>query len=154
MENNIISKYFWIACVAVTILNALIMKFRSRKYIARNPSLAAGYQRLFWGSLFWLNVPCVVMGIGILSGNVDSVDVYIKPQGMNYFIVAFYAVIVIEWLLCAYWILCRDGANVLYTHPGMLRHDPKSPTVVKMWTCVMLAAGIMGLTMILQNGHL
>jgi hypothetical protein len=43
--------------VAVTCINVLYLKFHSRERIRQQPELAAGYQRLIWGYLFWGNLP-------------------------------------------------------------------------------------------------
>jgi hypothetical protein len=66
----LISKYFWAVAIVTTFINITIWKRRSRKYIAEKPELAKGYEELFSGATVWLNIPWVVMGIGLTFGNV------------------------------------------------------------------------------------
>ena len=69
----LISKYFWIFAIAVTGLNAYLIKFYSIKYIRENPELSDGYKKIFRSYLFWLNIPWMVMGIGCIIGKVPSI---------------------------------------------------------------------------------
>lgn len=148
LQNNelkLAARQAWLIFIAVTVANALILKFRSRAHIQRQPELAAGYQRLFNGVLFWGNLPWVVMGIGIVFGGVHSVFSYFRPRDGNPFVLAWFAVVIALWLLGFYWIFARRGAEFLVEHPGLLRGTPKSPTMIRIGYCLMIAGGIMGL---------
>ena len=51
---EIIFKHIWIMCIAATVGNGIILKYRSRKYILDNPELKAGYDNFFKGGvLLW-----------------------------------------------------------------------------------------------------
>jgi len=54
---EIIFKHTWIMIIAATIANGLILKLRSKKYIAEKPELKEGYEKYFRGLLFYGNIP-------------------------------------------------------------------------------------------------
>ena len=86
-------RHAWLMFVAVTVANALILKFRSRGYIRERPELAAGYTRLFRGVLFWGNLPWLVMGIGIELGGVPGIFSYFRPRDGNPYVLAWFAAV-------------------------------------------------------------
>ena len=77
--------------VAVTCLNALILKFRSGYYIRARPELMDGYMRLVRDVLFWGNLPWRVMGVGIELGGVPGMFSYFRPRHGNPFVLAWLA---------------------------------------------------------------
>jgi hypothetical protein len=79
MNQPLVFHHIWLMFVAVTVANALVFKFRSRDYIRQSQGLAGGYQQLFWGVLFWGNLPWLVMGIGMELGGVPSMFSYFRP---------------------------------------------------------------------------
>ena len=128
--------------VAVTVANALILKFRSRRYIQERPELAAGYEQLFRGVLFWGSLPWMVMAIGIEVGGVPNLVSYFRPRDGNPFVLAWFAVVFALWLLGFYWLFARRGAEFLVAHPGLFQGDLKSPNMVRFFYCLMVAGGI------------
>ena len=138
------ARHAWLMFIAVTVVNALILKFRARAYIRQEPSLAAGYEQLFTGVLLWGNLPWIVMGIGILFGGVPSVFSYFRPGDGNPFVLAWFGVVVALWLLGFYWLFARRGAEFLVEHPGLLRRTPKSPTLIRFYYCLMVCGGVAG----------
>lgn len=138
-------RHFWLAFIAANVLNALILKARSRKYILQKPELAAGYQQLFNGFLLWGNVPWVVMGIGILFGGVHNVFSYFRPRDGNPFVLAWFGVIGALCLLGFHWLFARRGAEFLVEHPGLLRGIPQSPAMIRLFYCLMVAGGVVAL---------
>jgi hypothetical protein len=139
------ARHVWLIFIAVTVVNALILKFRSRAHVQQQPELAAGYQQLFNGVLLWGNLPWVVMGIGILFGGVPSTFSYLRPRDGNPFVLAWFGVVVAFWLLGFYWLFTRRGAEFLVEHPGLLRGNPKSPTMIRFFYCLMVACGVVAL---------
>lgn len=139
------ARHAWLIFIVGTVLNALILKSRSRTYIQQQPELAAGYQQLFNGVLLWGNLPWVVMGIGIHFGEVHSVFSYFRPRDGNPFVLAWFGVVVALWLLGFYWLFARRGAEFLVKHPGLLRGNPKSPAMLRLCYCLMIAGGVVGL---------
>lgn len=136
------ARHAWLILIGVTVANALILKFRSRAYIQQQPELAAGYQQLFNGVLLWGNLPWVVMGIGIVFGGVPSVFSYCRPRDGNPFVLALFGVVIALWILGFYWLFARRGAEFLIEHPGLLRGNPKSPAMIRLVYCLMVAGGV------------
>jgi hypothetical protein len=144
MNELVFFRHAWLMFVAVTVVNALALKFRGRPYIRERPELAKGYRALFRGILSWGNLPWLVMGAGLELGGVPSIFSYFRPRDGNPYVVAFFAVVVALWLLGFYWIFARRGAEFLVEHPGLLRNDIQSPAVIRIGYCVMIAGGIAG----------
>lgn len=134
--------------VAVTAVNAFILKLRSQHHIIDRPELAAGYRQLFTGVLLWGNLPGLVMGIGIEFGGVHSVFSYFRPRDGNPFVLAWFGVVVALWVLGFYWLFARRGAEFLVDHPGLLRGAPQSPAMIRLFYCIMVAGGVVGLLVI------
>lgn len=136
-------KHVWVLFVVVMIVNALIMRIRSRRHIAADPSLQEGYRKLFWGTLIWGNIPWIVMGIGLETGCLPSLENLHLLDG-NPFVVGLFASIYLTLALGTYWIFVRGGAEMIFRHPGQffLNNEFRSPWEVKAVWCFFLAAAI------------
>jgi hypothetical protein len=148
---NVMSHYFWLVAIAVTVINAFIFRQKSKKYIRENPKLEEGYSTLFRGYLFWLNIPWVIMGIGCAVGDVPSVWHYFRPKDGNPYVLAWFVSIFVLWILGTLWLFFRGGAEILSTHPGALtmryglgKKEMTNPTSIKFVWLLALAAGIIG----------
>jgi hypothetical protein len=142
-----IFKYFWVIALFFTLLNTIIFKFRSGKYIKEKPELKEGYDRLILGYGFWMSLPFLIMGFGIVSGNVSNVLAFFRPRDGNPYVLAFFGCIVSEWILTIYWVFFRNGAETLCQYPGFLRGMPSNPTMVKGFTLLCIAGGAVALFM-------
>lgn len=140
----IIDKTFWLIAIAVTFLNAQPLRVRAKSETARNPALKEGYDQLLKGYLIFLNLPWLVMGIGILVGGTQSVFEYFDPRAGNVYVLAFHVMIFIEWALAVLWIYFAGGAEFLIKHPGVINFDVQSPLVLKLLFALMLGGGIAG----------
>jgi hypothetical protein len=117
---------------------------RARKHIAARPELEPGYRSFVKAFLIWGNLPWIVMGIGCVFGGIPSVFAYFRPRGGNPYVIAFYASVVLFWLLSTNWIVFRGGAEMLATHPGILNLNFKNPRTVMVLWFLCLGAGILG----------
>jgi hypothetical protein len=144
-EPQLIARWVWLLFIAVTFANALILKFRAQSYIRQQPELAAGYQQLFRGVLFWGNLPWVVMGIGIVFGGVPNILSYFRPRDGNPFVLAWFGTVITIYLLGFYWLFARHGAEFLAEHAGLLRGGIKSPKAIRLYYCLMVAGGVAGM---------
>jgi len=135
-----IDKVFWVIAIGVTCVNALILRSRARKEIARNPELADGYAQLFRGYLVFLNIPWLVMGVGIIVGGTPGVFDYFKPRSGNPYVVAFHVTVFVLWALAIFWIYIAGGAEFLVRYPGVMNYDIKSPLALKL----LFALGLLG----------
>lgn len=142
---NFIFDNAWILFIVVTVFNAFYLKARSQKIIAKQPDLQEGYDQLFKAYLIYLNIPWVVMGIGVLFGGVPSVFSFFRPRDGNIFVLAFHASIVILWVLSIWWLYFNAGAEFLVKYPGVFNQDIQSPTLLKVYFGLALAGGVMGM---------
>ena len=118
---EIIFRHLWLMFIAVIIVNGLILKHRSKKYIAQNPELEKGYDTYFKGLLFYGNIPWVIMMIGDLSGLTQNIFEYLTPKAMNPIVLIFHFSIISLWILCARWIYFKKGAEFFESHPGLVQ---------------------------------
>ena len=144
---DMLGKWFWVVFIVVTFANAAIFKFRSIKQVKVNPDLSEGYSKVIKGFVLWCNIPLLIMGLGCTIGGVPSVFHYFNPKSCNPYILAFFGSIFLIWCLGTYWLLFRDGAEILVKHPGMFNFDFKNPTMVKLFWFACLAGGILGVVM-------
>ncbi|RLC13765.1 MAG: hypothetical protein DRI57_15660 [Deltaproteobacteria bacterium] len=144
---ELLSKHFWIMGIIVTFANAITMKIRAKKNIERDPSLKPGYDAIFKGMITWGNMPWILMGAGILTGNVPNIWHFLRPKDGNPFVIVFFISIVTIWLLVTYWLFVKNGAEMLVKHPGIFRSDFSSPNMVKFFWVLILAGGIVGVIM-------
>ena len=111
--------HFWIAFVVVTVVNGHAWWNRVQTRIQSRPDLEPGYRRLYQGYLFWTNLPWLLMGLGILSGQVSSVFDFLRPTQGNSFVLAWWGVMAGLLCLGTYWIFFAGGAETLERHPGV-----------------------------------
>ena len=135
---------FWLIAIGITCVNAYLLHSRGQKEIARNPELADGYTQLVKGYLIYLNIPWLVMGLGIVVGGTRNVFDYLDPRGGNTYVMFFHITVIVLWALSIYWIYFAGGAEFLVRHPGAMNIDVKSPLVLKVFYGFMLLGGIAG----------
>ena len=139
--------------IAMTIANGLVLKHRSKKYIAENPELEEGYDKYFKGLLFYGNIPWVIMMIGDLSGVTQNTFEYFNPKAMNPMVLVFHFSIIVLWVLSVRWIYFKDGAEFIVTHPGLIQKSSFSGKTnvtvkqIKFFFPLMLFGGIAGMIM-------
>lgn len=116
---ELVLRHFWVAFVLVTFVNGRTWRSRVESLIEEQPALGPGYQRLYRGYLFWLNLPWIVMGTGILSAQVTSVFDFLRPSDGNVFVLWWWGLNAMLLCLGTYWIFFRGGAQTLARHPGV-----------------------------------
>lgn len=145
--------FFWIIFIAVTCLNALYLKKKSQSIIAENPKLAEGYDKLIKGFLIFGNIPWIIMGLGILTGQVESVFDYLNLRSLNFFVILFISTLIILWILLLRWIFFKNGANFLEEHPGLMTRMNLSgnknltATQIKIFIPLMILGGVVALVL-------
>ncbi|AEA44886.1 hypothetical protein [Fluviicola taffensis] len=150
---TILFKYFWIAFIIITFVNAFIMRHRSKKYITEMPDLKDGYDKLFKGMIFYGNIPWVIMGFGIISGLSNNMFDYFNPKSMNSIVLVFHFSIIVLWVLSIRWIYFKSGAEFIENHPGFIQvqgfgnRNNISAKQIKLFYPLMLAVGIAGMIM-------
>jgi hypothetical protein len=116
---ELLFRHFWIAFVAVTVVNGRAWWNEAQRRIREQPDLEPGYRRLYRGYLFWLNLPWLAMGLGIVSGRVSAIHEYLRPGDGNPFVLAWWGLAASLLCLGTYWILLAGGAEELERHPGV-----------------------------------
>jgi hypothetical protein len=93
----------------------------------------------------WGNLPWLIMGAGILFGDVPSVVDYFNPRSSNPFIAGFFLSFGFLWVVGTYWLFARGGAEQLVRHPGLFQ-PISSPSAIKILWLLCLAAGVAGVS--------
>lgn len=145
---DLLTTYFWVVAIILTSVNVASFKRRSRVQVQEKPELEHGYATLFRRYLIFLNLPWVVMGIGCTIGGVPSLLHYFRPTDGNPNVLAWFASIFLLWITGTYWLFLRDGAEMLFNHPGAFIKT-SSPTGVKIFWLLCLASGVFGVVLML-----
>lgn len=141
---------FWIALLAVTVLNAFWMRKRSEVYAQQHPSLIPGYKKLFKYFLIFGSIPWLIMGTGNLTGLTSLTHEYLNPASGNPIVLLFHLLIVSYWILGGLWIFFNNGAAFIERHPGFFNKKLPFNTsavnqrVIKGTWIVMVVGGILG----------
>lgn len=138
---RLISRYFWVFGIASSLYNYVVAIRRIHRSTAGNAERAALARRyLRW---LWLGstVPWLVMGWGIVSGNVPDVFHYFRPQDRNPHVVAFFAALLLVLLCYALWVFCADGArkireSELFPAGALRGTKPWSETAIKVFAAL------------------
>jgi hypothetical protein len=126
----------------MTCINVLYLKLHSRDQIRQRPELAIGYRQLIRGYLFWVNLPWIVMGVGLELGGLPSIFSYFRPRDGNPFVLAFFVIVFALWILGFWWLFFARGAEFLVEHPGVLHGFSYSPMFIRLSYCVAVVGGI------------
>jgi hypothetical protein len=135
MENvpEVLSKYFWIALMAVTVVNGLMFKLRYRKHIQNDPQLSADFSKLIRGFIIWWNLPWVVMGAGILLGQLPTMWHCFSGVRDNPFALAWWVSILIAVLVSMYWAFSGAPDRICARLKEMRLLAPFSPIAIKLF---------------------
>lgn len=150
---DLIFNHPWVLFITVTIANAFLLKYRSKKYISKNPELKEGYEKAFLGFLIYGNLPWVIMMVGDLSGLTHGIFEYFNPKALNPIVLALHLSIILLWVLSVRWIYFKNGAEFIETHPGLIQKSSLSGTSnvsakqVKQFLPLMLLGGVIGMVM-------
>ncbi len=145
MDPQAMIEWVWVFLLAGTLMKAAGYRMRAASRIRDNPQLAAGYTRITWGFAIGGTIPWVIMGMGQVTGGVPSFyDFWRRPAG-NPFVIAFYLCGCLILGLWAYWILFRNGAEVLARHPGLLASDFETPRKIRLVFGISLVVAVVSL---------
>lgn len=113
---NSIFNYFWLVLIAANCINTLLFSITARPRLREKPELYNGYRRIIFGTVVFFNIPFVIMGIGLLTGNVSGMDHYSRLEFNNLFVTIFHVSIIVLILLGFYWIFFAKGAEFVVKH--------------------------------------
>jgi len=104
------SRYFWVLSLVVTAFNYLSSERVAAASGSGSPQ-ASDEARVLRRQLALVSaLPWVVMGVGIVAGEVPDVWHYFRPQDQNPYVLTWYCSIFFVAVLFAWWVFCRDGA--------------------------------------------
>lgn len=146
----LINRYFWALCIFIAALNTVILWWRVQPTIKADPSLRLGYRRLLLGYWLVLTLPWIVMGVGIVFGNVPTIWHFLYLNTGNLYVLAWWVVYWLIHAVLAYWILVGNGATTLIAYPGLLRGRPQNPKVIKLFVLLAVVVAI-GFTTIMAH---
>jgi hypothetical protein len=151
---NLIFTYAWVAFIFVTVVNYFILRQTIQKHIDLNADLKTGYDNFFKSFLILGNIPWVIIGIGMLTGQTNSVFDFFHPKLLNPIVLTFHLYAIIVFILSIYWIYFKNGADFFTRHPGIIRFqgfgkskDITSTMSIKLFFAIVILGGIAGLTM-------
>jgi hypothetical protein len=100
---DLISRYFWAVCIAITFINFGI----NRGQPPRLPENDLLRRRI----LLAMIAPWLVMGAGIIFGGVPGMWNYFRPQDLNPYVWSWYLSVLLLSVAFAYWVLIGSGAS-------------------------------------------
>ena len=128
---EIVFRHFWVALLVGAVIHIVRWRRAADGRIQEDPRLRAGYDRLFVGAMIFGCTPWLVMGVGILVGEVDKVHDYLRPAHGNPWVLLWFLVIFALLALWLCWIFLLGGARKLAEHPGLLGSSFNKPWHVK-----------------------
>jgi len=142
-------QYPWLLFIVVTCANAAIWWKRSDAARRTDPELDAALRRLIRGFLFWINLPFLVMGYSMQTGRA-TLESYLEADGGldNPHVAAWFAIVVILWILGTHWLFLQSGAEKLARLFALVGpRNASSARSIKLWWLVGLAGGVASLLM-------
>ncbi len=142
---------FWILLIIVMVVNGIIWKNNSKKYIEQNPELKEGYDKLIKGFLIYSIIPWIIMGFGMLTGITKSMEEFFYPQLLNPVVLIFNFYVAFVWIYGSYWIYFKGGAEMIIKHPGLIRNSSYTNDenlnikIIKFFWALMILGGIISL---------
>lgn len=113
--------YGWLILPLIMPLLAVFYLMVGQKYIRQNPDLKAGYNRIF----FWYggvaSIPFIFMAYEIMVSNLGMIYNLLEPDFINPSVMGTWISSIILDVLFFYWIFFKNGAKMLYSHPGILK---------------------------------
>ena len=106
-----ISKYFWVFCIGVAVLNFYIIGRRPVEPTADEAISADELQSIRHRVFIAMIVPWLVMGFAQIVGGVPNVWRFFRPQDLNPYVWSWYATAFLLACLAAYWVIARGGAR-------------------------------------------
>lgn len=145
-------KWFGVFGLACTLVNAVIIKHRSRKLVEQNLDLEEVYKKLFRGYLIFFSLPWLILTVGVVTGGLPYMWYIFRPRGGNPYVLLFHFTVIVMWILSFIWVYFKDGAEfvVKYWYPLQPRRRTgllKSSLGFKVTFALCLLGGVIGMAM-------
>jgi hypothetical protein len=150
---QLVFQYAWVPLLLFVLGLAAAWRVAARHRIAADPSLRQPLNRLYGGFAFWLSLPFLVMGAGILSGSVETVFHFLRFDLANPFIAAFYLLAVVEDALFIYWIFLRDGDQLLALHSELPVQSPRFRLIVRGFALLVPVSQVWSVVQVTTSPH-
>lgn len=141
---GVVIRHFWALAILVTFVNATIMNARIQADAAQHPERLRRYRRVINGYFFGGVAPWLVMGVGVVFGDVPGLFAYLDPKNGPY-VIAWYVTLALLMTGLGTWVFFLRGAEQLVELPGLFK-TPPDLRLVQIYFLVMLVAGAIGLT--------
>ncbi len=153
-------RHFWLLAIGTGILNYFLIRKNVRPFIEEDPSREPGYEQYLNFLLLFLVLPWMIVGAGILSGELNTVFDMLNPRSGHWIVKIVWVLFGSFFVVHAAWVLGGSGAEFYENHPGLLRMnipgiDPKRPTAKQIrwvWAFMTLIAIVLFLTFFSSSG--
>lgn len=115
------SRWFGVIILAFTGVNAIWVKYRSRKLIEANPDLKEGFENIFWYVLISGGLPGLILTAGALTGGLQSIWQVLKPRDGNFYVIAFHFVMILQLIFLSYWVFQKNSIEFILNYWYPLR---------------------------------
>jgi len=112
----ILSRHFWLFTILLNVASAAFWRIKARGRIKADPTLREPLNRLYGGYVFWLSLPFLVMGAGIVTGHTHTFFEYLRFDAADPFILSFHALVIAEDALFLVWVFFRNGDETMALH--------------------------------------
>jgi hypothetical protein len=144
---DLLFRHFWVAFVVVIVLNTRAWWRDVQEPMRRRPELAPGYRWLLRAQLSVTLVPVLLMGLGVISGQVRGVHDYLRPGEGNPFVLLWWGVVAAIVLLTTGWVVLGPGAEMLERHPGVIMVPRASARTIRLFSLGVAALNLVGMAL-------
>ena len=139
-----IARYFWVVIVIMTVLYARMWWREVQEPMRRQPELAPGYRWLYRAQITVVLVPWLLMGVGVILGQVGGVDEFLRPREGNPFVLLWWAVVAMLLVVVTTWVALGGGAEMLERHPGVYMIPRGSARTIRLFWLGIVAVNLVG----------
>jgi hypothetical protein len=112
-------RYVWVFFLLMGFTNTYLGWRSLLTHIKDNEALKSKYRLIFTQYAIWTNLPWVVMGAGILSGEANGVLDYLVPSSGNLTVAIWWGLFFFMNYALVVWIFFAGGAEKLEQYPGL-----------------------------------
>lgn len=126
MEKEILGLFdcFGFLFVVIIVINAVVYRVRGMKYIKRDPSLRAGYNKIAAGFAIGGSIPFLFLAFAMLEGGAfQTIFSIFSFKDLSFLEMGFWGSVFLMDILLIYWVFFRNGAESFARHPGFINID-------------------------------
>jgi hypothetical protein len=138
-----IFKHFWLAFIAVSIVNQLIAWRNLPDKAKADPELRGNYLKVFAVGTLVVNIPWLLMGYFILRGQAASMFDFLTPSLKNPAVLLWWECMAGFLAIGTLWIF-MGGAELLAQYPGLFMIPVGGASKIKKFWLISLAGSLLG----------